>query len=403
MGGLCLWGAGAQIGEAVAAVGMGLTVVGLAWTRVPWRAWRPFWPIGLYVGWALLAPLLAGAWPSGAGFFRTLDWAFVAAGALAFAELDERGRRTVAIACGAALLVSCLVAALQFFGAWPSREAMQPFAFLRLPFDRVYEPASAGSTSHFMAGGLLFHRLKFAGVSGVFALWAVTLAVQQRGRERVAAAVVAVAGVLSVLIFPVVRAAALALLAAVAFTAAVASAQRRAAFALGIGLLALGGAVAALNPELRARVASASSVMGDEDRVFLRRAALTAFMRHPLVGLGAGRYRAADYMSPDAPASVHTHQGKAHLQILSVAVEAGIPGAALFVAMLIWLAKQLWPRGAAGLGVLLYLAVMGLLHDPLFHAETSMAVAFTLAAALGVWPDQFTGNAFNSYGGENRE
>jgi O-antigen ligase len=280
-------------------------------------------------------------------------------------------------------LISCLVAALQFFGAWPSREAMQSFAFLRIPFERVYEPASAGSTAHFMAGGLLFHRLKFAGVSGVFTLWAVALAVELRGRERIAAAVVAVVGALSVLIFPVVRAAALALLVAVAVTAAIASTRRRVALALGAGLLVLGGAAAALNPEMRARVATATSVTGDEDRVHLRRAALVALGRHPIVGLGAGRYHAFDYVSPDAPESVRTHPGKAHLQLLSIAVEAGVPGAALFLAMLVWLAARLWPREAAGLGIVLYLALTGLLHDPLFHPETSMAITFGLAIASG--------------------
>src|SRR5262249_22322255 len=152
---------------------------------------RAFWPIGLYVGWALLAPFLAGNAPTGSGFFRALDWAFVAAGALAFAELDARGRRTVAIACGAALLTSCLAAGLQFFGAWPSAETMRPLQFLKIPFDRVYEPASAGSSDHFMAGGLLFHRLKFAGVSGVICLWAVALAVRLHGRDRALAATVA--------------------------------------------------------------------------------------------------------------------------------------------------------------------------------------------------------------------
>jgi len=88
-------------------------------------------------------------------------------------------------------------------------------------------------------------------------------------------------------------------------------------------------------------------------------------------------------MDPGAPESVRGHRGKAHLQLFSVAVESGVPGAALFLGMLIWMAVRLWPRGAAGLGVLLYLGLLGLLHDPLFHAETSMAVAFTLAAALG--------------------
>jgi len=411
--GLCLWGAGVQVGEAIGAAGMGLMVIGFAWVQISRRsarlsAFRPhtadtrsahtadtgssgaenlfarlrvFWPIGLYVTWALVAPMLAGELPSSGGLFRTLDWAFVALGALAFSELDARGRRVVAITCGAMLLTSCLAAALQFFGAWPSREAMEPLKILHPSFDRVYEPASADSTSHFMAGGLLFHRLKFAGVSGVFTLWAVALAVQLRGRERIAAAAVASIGALSVLVFPVVRAAAIALLVAVALTAAFASTRRRVALALGAGLLVLGGAVAALNPEMRARVAAASSVTGNEDRVFLRRAGLVALVKHPIVGLGAGRYHAFDYLSPDAPESVRTHPGKAHLQLLSIAVEAGVPGAAIFLAMLIWLAARLWPQGAAGLGILLYLALMGLLHDPLFHPETSMAIAFGLAAA----------------------
>jgi len=436
--GLCLWGAGVQVGEALGAAGMGLTVIGLAWLQLDRRSprlrapapatdaraapttdaraapatdaraapatdarsaptaderptdaqnrfapLRAYWPLGAYVAWALAAPLVAGELPSSAGLFRTLDWAFVAVGALAFSELGALGRRAVAIACGAALLTSCLAAALQFFGAWPSREAMEPLAFLRIPFDRVYEPASADSTSHFMAGGLLFHRLKFAGVSGVFTLWAVALAVELRGRERIAATAVATTGALSVLVFPVARAAALALLVAIAFTAALASPRRRIALALGGGLLVLGGAAAALNPEMRARVAAATSVTGDEDRVYLRRAAMVAMVKHPVVGLGAGRYHAFDYISPDSPESVRTHPGKAHLQLLSIAVEAGVPGAAIFLAMLIWLAARLWSRqAAAGLGVLLYLALTGLLHDPLFHAETSMAIAFGLAASL---------------------
>ena len=381
--GLCLWGAGVQVGEPFGAAGMGLTVIGLIWTRAPLRRLRELWPIWLYAGWAVLAPMLAGQLPTSGGFFRTMDWGFAAAGALAFAELDERGRRAVAIACGGALLASCLAAALQFFGAWPPAEAMRPLAFLYPAYERVYEPASAGSTEHFMAGGLLFHRLKFAGVSGVFAIWAVALAVRLRGRERGIAGAVAAAGVLSVLIFPVVRAAALALLVAVALAAAMASQRKRVAFALAAGLLALGGGAAALNPEMRARMAAATHVTGDQDRVYLRRAGAAALAEHPVVGMGAGRFRAADYMDPGAPESVRGHRGKAHLQLFSVAVESGVPGAALFLGMLIWMAVRLWPRGAAGLGVLLYLCLLGLLHDPLFHAETSMAVAFTLAAALG--------------------
>ncbi|HVE87014.1 MAG TPA: O-antigen ligase family protein [Myxococcales bacterium] len=405
--GLCLWGAGVQVGEALGAAGMGLAVVGLIWGRAPWARlrelapgadatvvpqagaapplpFRAYWPVWLFIGWALLAPLLAGGTPSSGGFFRVLDWGFVAVGAMAFAELDDRGRRAVCIACGAMLVASCAVAGLQFFGAWPSAEAMQPLKLLHPSYERVYEPASATSTDHFMAGGLLFHRLKFAGVSGVLTLWAVALAARLRGRERVVAAAVAAVGLLSVLVFPVVRAGALALLAAAAVTAAIASGERRrVALALAGGLLVLGGAAVGLNPEMRARVAAATSLAGDEDRVYLRRAGMVALEKHPLVGLGAGRYHAIDYMDPGAPADVKEHRGKAHLQLLSIAIETGIPGAALFLGMLVWMAVRLWPRGAAGLGVLVFLALMGLLHDPLFHPETSMAFAFALAAALG--------------------
>ena len=385
--GLCLWGAGVQVGEVFAAAGMGLAAVGLFWTwasgpRRPAEL-RAFWPVWLFVAWAILAPLLAGRAPSSGGLFRVLDWAFVPLGALAFAGLDPRARRAVVIACGAALVASCAAAGLQHFGAWPSRETMHPLAALLPGFERVYESASATSTSRFMAGGFLFHRLKFAGVSGVLALWAVALAVRLRGWERAVASGVAAFALVSVLVFPVARAGALALLVAGATTAALAARRRRAALALAASLLALGGAAVALNPEMRARVAAATSLSGDEDRVHLRRAGLNALASHPLVGLGAGRYHARDYMDAGAPESVKAHPGKAHLQLLSIAIEAGVPGALLFLLMIAWMAARLWPDGAAGLGALLFLMMMGLLHDPLFHAETSMAFAFALSAALG--------------------
>src|SRR5262249_57638826 len=83
----------------------------------------------------------------------------------------------------------------------------------RIPFWRVYEPV-AQADGRFMAGGLLFHRLKFAHVGGLAVLASCVLGLAARGALRALGLACALIGFVSVLEFPYARAASVALLVA---------------------------------------------------------------------------------------------------------------------------------------------------------------------------------------------
>jgi O-antigen ligase len=83
------------------------------------------------------------------------------------------------------------------------------------------------------------------------------------------------------------------------------------------------------------------------------------------------------------------HAGKSHNQFVSVAAEGGIGHAVLFALMLAWFALRLLrappsaPR-TAGLAGLAFFVMLSLLHDPLFHAVMSQALALLVGASLGL-------------------
>lgn len=388
---LAVWAAGGQVAEALAAVGMAGTLVSLLVDRGGRgdlaAAARQLWPVPLFVAWAVLAPLAAGATPTPSGLFRAVDWLFVPVAAAAVGRLSPRQGARVAAVAGATLVASSAVAALQHYGAFPDREALGALASAGVTVDRVYEEVP-GSPGRFMAGGLLFHRLKFAHVGGLAVIWLLALGLRAKGRERVGALCAAAIGLLAILFFPLARAASVALLASLAVTAFRLIPARRTLAAIGVGLLAVAAVMSASAP-LRDRFARATSVFGNEDRSSLRSAGLRAVAEHPVVGLGAGRFRARDFLPADAPEEVRSHSGKAHLQILSIAADVGIVGAVLFLAALASIVRRTLaagPRPAAALGCLAYLLLLGLLHDPLFHAELSMSLALALGAGVALPP-----------------
>jgi hypothetical protein len=392
---IAVWAAGGQLNEAIAAAGMVGTLASLlvdpAGRAELLAAARQLWPVLLFVAWAVLGPLATGATPTSSGLFRVLDWLFVPVAAAAVSRLPPRWQPRVVAALAITLVASSGVAALQHFGAFPDREHLGGLISAGVPVERVYEEIP-GSPGRFMAGGLLFHRLKFAHVGGLAVIWllATGLDARGRGRGRAAAAVLAASavGLLAILFFPLARAASVALLISLALTAFRLLPSRRTLALIGAGLLAL-VAVMSASPALRDRFARASSVLGNEDRSHLRAAGLRAVAEHPVAGLGAGRFRARDYLPPDAPEIVRHHSGKAHLQVLSIAADTGIVGALLFLAALTAILRRTLsagPRPAAALGCLAYLLLLGLLHDPLFHAEVSMSVALALGAGVAPAP-----------------
>lgn len=386
--GLLLWVVGVQSVEALASAGIAICFLGL-WAhalRGPAEAgssgWRGFvaehLPLLLFLAWALLAPAMAGRWPTGTGVARLADWLAIPVGARALVLVGKKWRERVAIATGATLGLSCALAAMQHFGLWPSPELFEPLAWTRFPFHRVYEPAP-GAEGRFMAGGLLSHRLKFAHVGGLVVLFALAAGLRCQGRRRVAALALAGVGLVSVLVFPVARMAAVALLLAVAFTLAWAHPRRRVGMALAAGLLPLGALVLALDVPLRVRLLAAATAEGSGDRVELLASGLRAVERYPIAGVGAGQFRPSRFAADSAPQHVRDNAGKAHNQLLSIAAEAGIPGLLLFLWVLAWLARRVGPPGLAGL---LYFLLVSTSHDPLFQAQFSMALALCMGAGL---------------------
>lgn len=391
--GLALWAVGVQVNEGLASAGALLTTfaaaldAGLsgAFAR-PAAVLRSWWPLGALLGWSLLlAPLLAQAAPSGSGAARLIDNLGVPAAAWAAFRLGARRLAPVGAAAGAVLLASCALAALQHLGVWPERAWFGWLEWTRVPFDRVYEPAP-GAPGRFLAGGLLFHRLRFAHVTALFALLALAVALRAYGPGRRFAGAVALVGLASVAVFPGARAAFVAALLAGALLAVLLAPSKKAALARA-GAVALAGAVLfAASPALRARLFASVSREGSGDRAGLLRAGAAAVAAHPLAGIGPGRFRAADWAPADASALAREHGGKTHNLLLTAAAETGVPGALLMASWLFFLARGYWRRGRearAGLAVLALLLLLGVLHDPLFHAEVSLAFALALGLCWG--------------------
>jgi O-antigen ligase len=229
-----------------------------------------------------------------------------------------------------------------------------------------------------MAGGLAFHRLRFAEATSLAVIVAAALP-WRRGSGQpwappsVQRSLVAAPLFVSVLIFPGARAAAAALSLSLATLI-------RPRWALAVILASAVLAFLSI-PGLRDRDSG--------ERTGLLKAGLAAVLEHPLAGCGLGRYQPKDYATADAPAQVKEHGGKAHDQLVTFAAEGGVPFALMFTALLAWLGVRLWrspesPARAAGLASLAFFALTCLLHDPLFHATTSEAVMLVLGGSLGL-------------------
>jgi O-antigen ligase len=380
--GLLVWGAGVQLSEALAAAGMVLCLLAVVPPGPGWRAGaRRTWPVWAFVVWCLGAPLLGGHLPTAGGVARIVDWCFLPVAAAALPLLGETARRRLAIAVGVIFLASCGAAFCQHWGLWPEPDAFARWRWTGLPFQRMYETLP-GEPSRFMAGGLLLHRLKFAHVGGFLVLAFLDLGLLLRNRPALA---LAISGAVCVGWLPHARAAAVALVISMAVVLALRLSGRWRGPAL-LGVLALAVGLAVAVPSLRMRFASAATDEGSGERRWLAASALRAVEEHPLTGVGLGRYRPGLFAAADAPQEVVRHAGKAHDQFLTLAAEAGLPAAILYLLLLGWCwrtARPAAPLGAAGRASVAFLALVSLLHDPLFHAEVSMAAVLMLGAARG--------------------
>jgi O-antigen ligase len=388
--GLLLWSTGVLVNETLASLGVIATGLGVAaiWfqegakPRIGERL-RAWWPLLLFLAWAIAAPAMAGRLPTATGLARAIDWLLIPFAAYAVRVLPERHRRAIVIAAAVVFLLSCAMAALQHFGRWPSLSTFERFSWTRIPFHRVYE-AVPGAQGRFMAGGLLFHRLKFAHVGGLWVLAFLVLGLVARGWVRALALSTSAIGFLSVLVFPYARAASVALLVSGSLGLALIgiSRPRVRIAALAIAGLTLAG-VSAYRP-MRDRFVAGLTSAGSGHRGEILSTGLRAVAEHPIAGLGLGHFRPSYFGSASTPQEVIDNPGKAHNEFLSIAAETGIPGLALFLFLLGWLARSFNPRdpsGVFGLSALTFFFILSLAHDPLIHAPFSMALSLSLGAA----------------------
>lgn len=388
-GALVLWAVGVQTHELVSTFAFGLLVVlfapvllknlnaGTLDARA--KAWRPLFA---FIAWALLAPTIAGQFPDWTGFARTLDWATIPLIAATADELTPRRWKILTFATLGTLGLSSVVAGLQHLGIWPPLSAFEGLEWMRIPFARVYEPIA--DSGRFMGGGLLFHRLKFGHVSGLAVVGAIVASRHLTGRARAAVIALGLLGFVAVLVFPYARMGAVAMTLAAGFTVALVSSSPKRALLVSAGLGLVGLLVVLSIGSLRDRFASALTDQGSGQRTQHMAAGLEAVRQHPLVGVGPGQFRPSKFADPNMAEHVKDNPGKAHNQYLSMAAETGIPGALIFVGMLVWLAllARGRPYGALTQGAIAFFAVLSLAHDPLFQAPVSMAIV--LAIGLGL-------------------
>ena len=385
---LGLWALGVQTHELLATVGAwtcaALVVLDAFRHRGETSLLMPGWPWVAFLGWAVLAPTLTGAPPTATGVARLSDWLLLPIAARAFTLATTTQRKRVAMAAGLTMGLSCFLAGLQHFGAWPPVETFDGWEWTRVRFSRVYE--TVPNTEHrFMAGGLLFHRLKFANLTSLATVLALAFGLRWAGRARGTALVLASGGLLSVAIFPYARSALVTLVAGLAVVVLLSVRRRALAVGLTAGLVALIASVVLVIPDLRERFASVTSAAGSGERSALLATGVAAVKAHPFTGVGAGRFHPGLFAEADAPSQVVEHEGKAHNQFVSIAAEAGAIGGVLFLVLLGWLGLAFWrgrPHSLGALGCLVVFVLLSFTHDPLFHAEFSLG--FVLVMGLGL-------------------
>ena len=388
---LLIWVVGVQTQEAIATVGDVLCIVSvLAIARSEWspgwlgRGLRSWWPLAAFLGWAVLVPLAAGRSPEGAGLGRLSDWLALPAAAAAYPLLTARQRRALAWTAAVTFTVACACALLQHYGIWPPQQAFDSLGWTRLAFDRVYEEI-VGDPGRFYGGGLLFHRLKFADVGGLVVVAAFAVALSESGRTRVICGVVMALGLLSILVAAQARAASASVVAALVVMMVVARLSLKQLAAAALVMAVLLGAAFGVSQGVRTRFANMFDHDSNGERTTIWRVATRAVATAPIAGIGVGQYRASKFAPPGTPRAIIDHPGKAHNQFLSFAAEIGIPGAVLFAWLLAWLFLSVRGSGAIlGRGAVAFFVILSLTHDPLFHAQVSMAFVLAFGIACGL-------------------
>ncbi len=355
--GVAVWLVGALTGEAMAFIGAGITAAALipelsfAAVKQHWRgllAWVAYSALSLAsASWALKP------WRSGAPW-SALHWAFFPLAVLALRRITPPQRvRLLDVFCGVAI-ISAIACVIQHFVPVFDHPWLREYFTVQ----RVLEPADNGG---FKAGGLHFHRLRYAHtlVPLFFAL------APDLWRSRRVLGGVTLALSLVGLFFTYTRASWM---------------------AVGFGLVALPlsrlrerGELLAFTPLLIPLFAFIG-LDKPADRSFAWHNAIELFKTHPIFGVGYGGYpQAALALNGGVNPTWTLIHLDAHSLLLQFFAEQGVVGLVLWLVMAVIFFRWLGPLTAAGWGVIGALAMLGVVHNWAFHPVVAMAAAFALA------------------------
>lgn len=392
---LFVWALGAATSEPVAQIGAGLALLLCLVLAVrgrvrlsPWLRPFAFASVAL-AGWQAVSPALAllsgaaAAWPGENRYLQFLDTlaplAVAILGALHVPWLAVLGVLLVG------WVVNVAAGVHQHFVPWYVKFP----EWLRMSPARVREVMVPGESPRHAAGGLFFHRLRFA--HGALAMIGPLLAVgasTRRPMVRAAAAFVVVA-LLGGIYVSFARAALVAA-AVMVMVAAVWMLRAKARALVVVSLLVL-AAVVLSSSAWRGRIARMGEEYVSGSRSIALRAGLELVRQHPLLGVGFGNHQKAALARTKVPGLTPLTATSSHnLWVMSWA-ETGMPGLLLTLAFHATLALALWRRvrerhllAAGAMLAFVGYHLLSLTHYLPFHPGT--ALGFALIWGLGLAP-----------------
>lgn len=337
--------------------------------------------------WQLVSPavaLLTGAaqkWPRGSRYGQVLD-TVAGAAAACIGTVGVPWLLLAAVVVGGWLVASAL-GLFQNRVKWP----WEPPAFLKLSVGRLHENFGTEESPRYAAGGVFFHRLRFA--HGAIAALGPALAVlggSEVARRRALAGVV-VLGMLVSIYNAFARAAlgAALLVSVVALLLLVQGRARR------VGLVLLTAVMLAVmvSPAWRARLGKAVENVYGGERALAMSVGWLLVREHPVTGVGFGNHRPAAMATADQTGINDFLATDSHNLWLTAWAETGLVGLVLLAAMHALLGRALIRRHRAGslaaTGALLSWVgfhVLSLVHYLPFHS--SVHLSFALVWGLGL-------------------
>lgn len=384
------WALGFLASEALQQLAAGASVLlAVAWWRrltlAPDVRAYVFSSVAL-VGWQVLSPALALAtgtavgWPRLTRYGQVLD----SAAGPAAAALGSMGVPWVVLGVllSSGWLVAAALGLYQHFVQWP----FEPPSFLRLTVSRVHENFGTPEAPRYAAGGLYFHRLRFA--HSAIAMLGPALATAIRGTCTRRLVSGAVSLMLLVSIYASFARAALGAALVVCLLSLVLLWGGRAR-ALGVAVVGVWLVGVLASPAWGDRFArGAANLFGGEREVAMRQG-LKVALEHPLLGVGFGNHKHAALAAPQPEGMTDLLANDAHNLWLTTWAETGLVGLLLLLATHALLARALLRRFGSGslaaAGALLSwlgFHVLSLVHYLPFHS--SVHLSFALVWGLGL-------------------